>query len=73
MFGIFLYLSWKLCSTDAISSDGFKKDCLIQQQFIFDQQLWFVAEQPVHFAQLNSKLFSLGEYMLSPVQSAIET
>jgi len=36
----------------------------------FDRQLRFVAEQP--FAQLNSKVFSLGEYVLSPVWSAIE-
>jgi len=51
--------------TDAISPDGFK-DCLVQQ-FIFDRQLRFAAEQPVHFARSNSKLFSLGEYVLSPV------
>jgi len=37
------------------------------QQFIFDRQLRLAAEQPIHLAQLNSKLFSLGEYMLSPV------
>jgi len=54
-----------------MSPDGFK-DCLVQQQFIFGRQLRFAAEQPGHFAQLNSKLFSLGEYVLSPVQSAIE-
>jgi len=35
-------------------------------------QLWFAAEEPVHFAQLNSELFSLGEYVFSPVQSALE-
>jgi len=56
---------------DAINPDGFK-DYLVQQQVIFDRQSRFVAEQPVHFAPLNSKLFSLGEYVLSPVQSAIE-
>jgi len=43
------------------------KDCLVQQQFIFDRQLRFAAEQPVHFARLNSKLFSLDGYVLSPV------
>jgi len=48
------------------------KDCFVQQQFIFDRQLRFAGEQPVHFARLNAKLFSLGEYVLSPVQSAIE-
>jgi len=48
------------------------QDCLVQQQVIFDRQLGFAAEQSVHFARLNSKLFSLGEYMFSPVQSAIE-
>jgi len=56
---------------DAISPDGFK-DCLVQQQFIFDRQLRFAAEQPVDFAQLNSKLFSLDEYTLSSIQSAVE-
>jgi len=56
---------------DAISPDRFK-DCFVQQQLILDRQLQFAAEQPVHFAQLNFKLFSLGEYVLSPVQSAIE-
>jgi len=30
------------------------------------------AEQPVHFTQLNSKLFPLNEYVLSPLQSTIE-
>jgi len=44
---------------------------IVQQQFIFDQQLRFVAEQSVHFARLNSK-FSFGEFVLFPVQSAIE-
>jgi len=38
--------------------------------FSIDSRL--AAEQPVHLAQLNSKLFSLGEYVFSPVQSAIE-
>jgi len=42
----------------------------VQQQFIFDRQLRFAAEQPVHFALSNSKLFSLG--VLSPVQPAID-
>jgi len=40
---------------------------IAQQQFIFDRQLRSAAEQPVHFAQLNSKLFSLAEYVPSPV------
>jgi len=57
---------------DAINPDGFK-DCLVQRQLIFGRQLRFAAEQStVHFAQLNPKLFSLGEYVLSPVQSAAE-
>jgi len=51
--------------------DGFK-DCLVQQQFIFDRQLRLAVKQLAHFARLNAKLFSLGEYVLSPVQSAIE-
>jgi len=56
---------------DAVSSDGVK-DCLVQQQLIFGRQLRFAAKQPVYFAHLNSKLFSLGEYVLSSVQSAID-
>jgi len=52
-----------------MSPDGFK-NCLVQQQFIFDGQLRFAAEQPLYFVQLNSRLFSLGEYVLSPVQFA---
>jgi len=55
--------SWTL----DISPDGFK-DWLVQQKFIFDRQLRFAAEQPVHFTQLNSTLFSLGEYMLSAAE-----
>jgi len=55
---------------DAISPDRFK-DYLVQQ-FIFGRQLRFAAEQPVHFAQLNSKLFSLCEYVLFPTQYAVE-
>jgi len=54
-----------------INPDGFK-DCLAQQQLILDRQLRFAAEQSVHVARLNSKLFSPGEYVLSPVQSAIK-
>jgi len=38
------------------------KDCLAQ--LIFGRQLRFAVEQPVHFAQLNSKLFPLDEYVL---------
>jgi len=49
---------------DAISPDGFK-DCFVQQQLIFGRQLRFAVGQPVHFAQLNPKLFSLGEYVRS--------
>jgi len=56
---------------DAINPNGFK-DRLVQQQFIFDRRSRFAAEHPVHFAQLNSKLFSLGEYVFSPAWSAIE-
>jgi len=46
---------------DATSPDSFK-DCPVQQQLIFDRQLRFAGEQPVHFVQLDSKLFILGEY-----------
>jgi len=53
---------------DAMSPDGFK-DCLVQQQLIFSRQLQFTAEQPIHFAQMSSKLFSLDEYVLSSVHS----
>jgi len=54
----------------AISPDGFK-DCFVQQ-LIFGPWLQFATEQPEHFAQLNSKLSSLGEYVFSPAQSAVE-
>jgi len=43
------------------------KDCFVRQQFTFDRQLRLAAEHPVHLAQLNSKLFSFGEFVLSPV------
>jgi len=56
---------------DATNPDGFK-DCLVQQQFIFDRRLRFAAEQPVHFAQLNSKLFSLGEALELPETLQLE-
>jgi len=56
---------------DATSPERFK-DCLVQQQLIFGRQLRFAAKQPVHFAQFNSKLLSLGKYVLSPIQSAIK-
>jgi len=65
-FVVFLYLSWRLCLAVGRHKSRFK-DCFVQQQFIFDRQSRFAAEQPVHSAQLNSKLFSLGEYVLSPV------
>jgi len=45
---------------------------IAQQQLIFDRQLQSAVEQSIHFAQLNFKLFSFDEYVLSPVQSAIE-
>jgi len=61
-------LEMKAPQLDATSRDRLK-DCLVQQQqFIFDRELRFAGEQPVHFAQLNSKLFSPGEYVLSPVR-----
>jgi len=59
IFVIFLYPNWRPCpQLNAISPDGFK-DCLVQQQFIFDPQLRFAADEPVHLAQLNSKCFRL--------------
>jgi len=71
---ILRYLFWNLwiiyvwigCvpKLDTVSPYWFK-DCLVQQQFIFDRYLQFAAEQLV--AQLNFKLFSLGGYVLSPV------
>jgi len=64
IFVVFLYLSWRLCPTIGRHKPTFK-NCLVQQQFIFDRQ--FAAEQPVHFAQSNSKLFSLVEYVPSSV------
>jgi len=51
---------------EAISPDSFK-DCLVQ--LIFGRQLRLAAEQAVHFVQLKSKLFSLGEHVSSSVQS----
>jgi len=36
-------------------------------QCTFDAQLRLATEHLVHLARLNSKLFSLGEYVLSPV------
>jgi len=72
------YLFWNLSSISMFElevafhtwmPDGFK-DCQVQQQLIFDRQLRFAAEQPVHFAKLDSKLFSLDEYMLSAVGSS---
>jgi len=58
IFELFLCLNWRLCP---------KVYCFVQQQFTFDRQLLLAAEQPVHLARLNSKLFSLGEYVLSLV------
>jgi len=54
---------------DAIDPDRFKNYFV---QLIFSRQLRFAAEQPIHFAQLNSKLFPFGEYVLSPIQSTVE-
>jgi len=48
------------------------KIALYNSNLFSNDNLQFAAKQPVYFDQLNSKLFSLGEYALSPIQSTIE-
>jgi len=62
---------------DATSPDRFK-DCLVQQQFTFDGQLRFAAEQPVHFAHQDIKfkrncdsLSICGDYFPKDYQFAL--